>query len=66
LFAGSDSGGVRAATFYTIVRTCILNGVEPESYLRDVLACIGEYPIKRISELLPWNFAARKARSPTT
>ena len=66
LFAGSDSGGVRAATFYTIIRTCILNGIEPESYLRDVLACIGEYPIKRISELLPWNFAARKARSPTT
>src|SRR5262249_33223581 len=66
LFAGSDSGGVRAATFYTIIRTCILNGVEPESYLREVLACIGEYPINRIGELLPWNFAARKARSPPT
>ena len=66
LFAGSDSGGTRAATFYTIIRTCILNGVEPESYLRDVLACIGDYPINRISELLPWNFAARKARSPPT
>ena len=63
LFAGSDSGGVRAATFYTIIRTCILNGVEPEAYLREVLACIGEHPINRIHELLPWNFAARKARS---
>jgi transposase len=63
LFAGSDSGGVRAATFYTIIRTCVLNGVEPEAYLREVLACIGEFPINRISELMPWNFAARKARS---
>jgi transposase len=63
LFVGSDSGGVTAARFYTIIRTCVLNGVEPEAYLREVLACIGEFPINRISELLPWNFAARKARS---
>lgn len=62
LFLGSDSGGERAATFYTIIRTCVLNGVEPEAYLREVLACIGEFPINRISELLPWNFAARKER----
>jgi transposase len=63
LFLGSDSGGVTAARFYTIIRTCVLNGVEPEAYLREVLACIGEHPINRIQELLPWNFAARKARS---
>ena len=63
LFAGSDSGGRRAAIFYTIIRTCVLNDVEPEAYLRDVLACIGEFPINRIGELLPWNFATRKAQS---
>src|SRR5215467_6069074 len=63
LFLGSDSGGVTAARFYTIIRTCVLNGVEPEAYLREVLGCIGEFPINRISELLPWNFATRKERS---
>ena len=63
LFLGSDSGGQRAAIFYTIIRTCVLNGVEPEAYLREVLACIGEHPINRIEELLPWNFAARAVRS---
>src|SRR5215510_1463262 len=62
LFAGSDAGGQRAATFYTIIRTAILNGLEPEAYLREVLACIGEHPINRIDELLPWNFAAHRAR----
>jgi len=62
LFCGSDSGGVRAATFYTIIRTAKLNGLEPEAYLRDVLACIGEYSIRRLHELLPWNFAARRGR----
>ena len=60
LFLGSDAGGQRAAIFYTIIRTCVLNGVEPEAYLREVLACISEHPINRIEELLPWNFAARK------
>src|SRR5262245_43308646 len=63
LFAGSDAGGRRAAIFYTIIRTCVLNGIEPEAYLRDVLARIGDYPINRLHELLPWNFAARKAQS---
>jgi len=36
LFAGSDAGGERAAVFYTLIRSAKLNGVEPESYLRDL------------------------------
>ena len=54
LFAGSDSGGDRAAIFYTLIRSAKLNGLEPESYLRDVLTCIGDHPINRLDELLPW------------
>lgn len=63
LFAGSDAGGRRAATFYTIIRTCVLNGIEPEAYLRDVLARIGDYPINRLHELLPWNIAGQTTRN---
>ena len=48
LFAGSDSGGERAAIFYTLIRSAKLNGLEPEAYLRDILARIGEHPINRI------------------
>ena len=55
LFSGSDAGGVRAAAFYTLIRTCRLNGVEPEAYLTDVIARIGSHPINRLTELLPWN-----------
>ena len=29
LFSGSDAGGQRAALFYTLIRTAILNGLEP-------------------------------------
>ena len=57
LFAGSDSGGERAAVFYTLIRTAKLNGIEPEAYLRDVLTRIGSHPINRLSQLLPWNIA---------
>lgn len=56
LFAGSDTGGVRAAAFYTIIRTAVLAGVEPEAYLTDVIARIGSHPINRLAELLPWNW----------
>ena len=56
LFAGSDTGGDRAASMYTIVQTAKLNDVNPEAYLRDTLTRIAEgHPINRIGELMPWS-----------
>jgi transposase len=54
LFAGSNSGGERAAAIYTLVTTAKLNGLNPETYLRDILAKIAEgHTINRIDELQP-------------
>jgi transposase len=56
LFAGSDSGGMRAAAFHTLIQSARMNGRDPEAYLRDVLARIADHPINRIGQLLPWNW----------
>ena len=59
LFAGSDSGGERAAAIYSLIGTAKLNGIDPEAYLRLVLKNIADHPITRIADLLPWNLAAK-------
>ncbi len=58
LFAGSDTGGERAAAIYSLIGSAKLNGLDPEAYLSEVLTRIADHPITRIEELLPWNIAA--------
>ncbi|MEI2606956.1 transposase, partial [Erwinia aphidicola] len=54
LFAGSDAGGERAAVLYSLIGTCRLNGVEPETWLHYVISHIQDWPVNRVRDLLPW------------
>jgi transposase len=58
LFAGSDVGGERAASIYSLIGSAKLNGINPEAYLREVLTRIADHPVNRITDLLPWNIVA--------
>jgi transposase len=65
LFAGSDTGGERAAVIYSLIGSAKLTGLDPEAYLREVLTRIADHPIKRIEELLPWNIGSTPAEVST-
>ena len=56
LFAGSDTGGERAAAIASLIESAKLNGVDPQAWLTDVLGRIADHPINKVDELLPWNW----------
>lgn len=62
LFAGSDSGGERAAAAYSLIESAKLNGFDPEDDLRQVLTQIVDHPVKRVDELVLWNMTTIRAR----
>jgi hypothetical protein len=61
LFAGSDTGGCRAAAIYSLIESAKLSGLNPQHYLADVLARIADHPARRIVELPPWNWQPLEA-----
>jgi transposase len=58
LFAGSHEAAQRSAMLYSLMGTCKLHDINPFTWLRDVLERIANYPINKVAELLPQNWAA--------
>lgn len=58
LFAGSEAGGQRAATLYSLAVSCWELEIDPFAYLTDVLSRLSTTPSSQIAELTPRGWAA--------
>jgi hypothetical protein len=58
LFAGSRTGGERWAILASLINTAKLHGLDPQTYLADVLERIvsGRTKANGLRALLPWNW----------
>jgi transposase len=62
LFAGSDGGGEHWAIIASLVESCKLNRIDPQSYLADVITkIVNGHPNSQIDDLLPWAYPAAPA-----
>ena len=57
VFVGTDEYGEHAAVMVSLIASCRLHGINPETYLRDVLLLINSWPEKDVIKLAPkyWN-----------
>ena len=53
LFVGHEEAGNNIAGLYSLTATCEANGVEPISYLTNVLGRVGSHPAAALDDLLP-------------
>jgi transposase len=60
LFFGSEEAGARSAVMYTLIENCRLHGVEPYTYLKDVLERLPTTTNQHVAQLTPFNW--KKAR----
>lgn len=63
LFAGSHEAAKRSGMLYSLLGTCKLHGIEPYTWLKDVLHRIATYPINKIQELLPHRWSLPNKQS---
>lgn len=60
LFIGNDDAGAVNAVFTSLLASCRLCGVEPWSYIRDILCLLPTWPEHRLLELAPVSWLATR------
>jgi transposase len=66
LHIGHPSAGPRLANLFSVVENCRQLGLDPETYLIDLITRLPSHPAKQISELLPRAWAqTHRAAAPT-
>lgn len=64
LFCWRELGARHVATLQSLLTTCRLQGINPYTYLVDVLQRIGDHPAKDVTALTPRLWKARFAEQP--
>jgi transposase len=62
MFYGSDMHAEAAAGIFTIIASCRLHGIDPFTYLDEILRVLPYWPRERYLELSPKHWAATRAR----
>ena len=62
LFVRSDDHGAAAGNLLSLIASCRLHELDPESYRRDILRVLAHWPSDRFLELAPKYWAATRAR----
>jgi hypothetical protein len=66
LFAGGDEAGRSHATLWTLIASAQRHGVDPQAYLRSVLAKIGQTKLSELTQFLPEKWKAEDAAARLT
>jgi transposase len=61
LFAGNNAAGQSHARLWTLIASAERHGLDPQKYLRSVLAKIGSTPISELDQFLPDQWKAEDA-----
>ncbi len=56
LFARSEGGAKAACDFFSLIGSCMLQGLDPAAYLYDVFCRLPSHPAKWVHELTPLNW----------
>jgi len=62
MFIGGDHTGPWTANLSSLMGSCALNLLDPESYIRDLLRVLPYWPKDRLLELCPRDWTATRAR----
>ena len=66
LFCWTEVGAKYTGVAQSLISTCVLHGVDPWTYLVDVLQRLDTHPANRVSELTPRTWKERFADDPMT
>ena len=53
IFCWTEVGAKHAGIVQSLIATCRLQGIDPYTYLVDVLQRVGQHPASRVAELTP-------------